>query len=204
MLSMIDSPENPRPILYSGHTMGAPGWNIYEVIRGFREIGYDAIEVRVAPDGQINSETVTDEECIRILAAAREEGMAFSPFVKFHRLAAAPTVISKAPSVRALISIEDEELQYETALYIFDKRLSVRETEAYVKKVLTAPKSTVEKASSKDDFSFLYKDIEERIKSSLGTKATIKAKNKNKGKIEIEYYSEDELDRITQILLNAN
>ncbi|MBE5932107.1 MAG: ParB/RepB/Spo0J family partition protein [Lachnospiraceae bacterium] len=106
--------------------------------------------------------------------------------------------------VRALISIEDEELQYETALYIFDKRLSVRETEAYVKKVLTAPKSTVEKASSKDDFSFLYKDIEERIKSSLGTKATIKAKNKNKGKIEIEYYSEDELDRITQILLNAN
>lgn len=105
--------------------------------------------------------------------------------------------------VRALISIEDEELQYETALYIFDKRLSVRETEAYVKKVLSAPKTTSHKNTDKDDFSFLYKDIEERIKSSLGTKATIKAKNKNKGKIEIEYYSEDDLDRITQILLNA-
>lgn len=105
--------------------------------------------------------------------------------------------------VRALISIEDEELQYETALYIFDKRLSVRETESYVKKVLTAPKATTTTESTKVDYSFLYKDIEERIKSSLGTKTTIKAKNKNKGKIEIEYYSEDDLDRITQILLNA-
>ena len=105
--------------------------------------------------------------------------------------------------VRALISIEDEALQYETALYIFDKRLSVRETESYVKKVLAGPKSSTTTESTKDDFSFLYKDIEERIKSSLGTKTTIKAKNKNKGKIEIEYYSEDDLDRITQILLNA-
>lgn len=105
--------------------------------------------------------------------------------------------------VRALISIEDEELQYETALYIFDKRLSVRETESYVKKVLSAPKAPQEKKSNENDFSFLYKDIEERLKSSLGTKATIKAKNKNKGKIEIEYYSEDDLDRITQMLLNA-
>lgn len=104
--------------------------------------------------------------------------------------------------VRALISIEDEELQYETAMYIFDKRLSVRETEGYVKKLLSAPKSNTGKAT-KEDFSFLYKDIEERLKSSLGTKATIKAKNKNKGKIEIEYYSEDDLDRITQLLLSA-
>lgn len=105
--------------------------------------------------------------------------------------------------VRALISIEDEELQYETAMYIFDKRLSVRETEGYVKKVLSAPKTNPGKAATKEDFSFLYKDIEERLKSSLGTKATIKAKNKNKGKIEIEYYSEDDLDRITQMLLSA-
>ena len=105
--------------------------------------------------------------------------------------------------VRALISIENETLQYETALYIFDKRLSVRETESYVKKVLSAPKDTPASSSSKVDYSFLYKDIEERIKSSLGTKTTIKAKNKNKGKIEIEYYSEDDLDRITQILLSA-
>ncbi len=106
--------------------------------------------------------------------------------------------------VRALISIDDEELQYETALYIFDKRLSVRETESYVKKVLSTPKDKSKPETTKVDYSFLYKEIEERIKSSLGTKTTIKAKNKNKGKIEIEYYSEDDLERITQILLNAN
>ncbi len=105
--------------------------------------------------------------------------------------------------VRALISIEDSTLQYETALYIFDKKLSVRETEAYVKKVLSGRKSKSEAAAAKEDLSFLYSEIEERLKNVLGTKATIKSKGKNKGKIEIEYYSEDDLDRITQLLYSA-
>ncbi len=103
--------------------------------------------------------------------------------------------------VRALISIEDPTLQYETALHIFDKKLSVRETESYVKKLLTAPKVTV--AATEEDMSFLYNEIEERLKTVLGTKAVIKSKGKHKGKIEIEYYSEDDLDRITQMLYNA-
>lgn len=104
--------------------------------------------------------------------------------------------------VRALISIEDSTLQYETALYIFDKKLSVRETEAYVKKVLR--NGTAKKGPAvSEDISFLYKEIEERLKNTLGTKATIKASNRNKGKIEIEYYSEEDLDRITHMLYNA-
>lgn len=105
--------------------------------------------------------------------------------------------------VRALISIEDSTLQYETALYIFDKKLSVRETESYVKKVLSGKKEKDTSTSNEADFSFLYAEIEERLKNVLGTKATIKAKGKNKGKIEIEYYSEDDLDRITQLLYSA-
>lgn len=104
--------------------------------------------------------------------------------------------------VRALIGIADTELQYEAAQYIFDKKLSVRETEKYVKHLLTE-KSKREKESEPEDISFLYKDIEERLKSTLGTKASIKAKNRGKGKIEIEYYSEDDLERITELLLNA-
>ncbi len=104
--------------------------------------------------------------------------------------------------VRALISIEDSTLQYETALYIFDKKLSVRETEAYVKKVLRGGPTKKESAAT-EDFSFLYKEIEERLKDTLGTKATIKASNRNKGKIEIEYYSEEDLDRIAHMLYNA-
>ncbi len=103
--------------------------------------------------------------------------------------------------VRALISIENPDLQYNTALHIFDKKLSVRETEAYVKKLLSGKKEIVEEAAV-TDYSFLYKEIEERLKDVLGTKAVIKAKGKNKGKIEIEYYSEDDLDRITNMLYN--
>ena len=102
--------------------------------------------------------------------------------------------------VRALITIADPQLQYETAMYIFDKKLSVRETESYVKKLLN--KTPKEKTSEKEDpeLSFLYKAIENRLKESLGTKTTIKAKTKDSGKIEIEYYSQEDLERITQLL----
>ncbi len=102
--------------------------------------------------------------------------------------------------VRALITITDPQLQYETAMYIFDKKLSVRETESYVKKLLN--KKPKDKPAEKEDpeLSFLYKAIENRLKESLGTKTTIKAKTKDSGKIEIEYYSQEDLERITQLL----
>ena len=102
--------------------------------------------------------------------------------------------------VRALITITEPQLQYETAMYIFDKKLSVRETESYVKKLLN--KKPKEKTSEKEDpeLSFLYKAIENRLKESLGTKTTIKAKTKDSGKIEIEYYSQEDIERITQLL----
>ena len=102
--------------------------------------------------------------------------------------------------VRALITITEPQLQYETAMYIFDKKVSVRETESYVKKLLN--KKPKEKTSEKEDpeLSFLYKAIENRLKESLGTKTTIKAKTKDSGKIEIEYYSQEDLERITQLL----
>lgn len=102
--------------------------------------------------------------------------------------------------VRALITITDPHLQYETAMYIFDKKLSVRETESYVKKLLN--KKPKDKPAEKEDpeLSFLYKAIENRLKESLGTKTTIKAKTKDSGKIEIEYYSQEDLERITQLL----
>ena len=102
--------------------------------------------------------------------------------------------------VRPLITITEPQLQYETAMYIFDKKLSVRETESYVKKLLN--KKPKEKTSEKEDpeLSFLYKAIENRLKESLGTKTTIKAKTKDSGKIEIEYYSQEDLERITQLL----
>lgn len=102
---------------------------------------------------------------------------------------------------RALLAIEDNELQYETACNVFDQRLSVRETEKLVKKIvneLNHPKKSV--TESEEDLTYLYNDIEEKLKYKLGSKTTIKAKGKGKGKIEIEYFSQDELDRLVGMI----
>jgi len=105
---------------------------------------------------------------------------------------------------RALIPIEDDELQYETACKVFDERLSVRETEKLVKKVLNDlanPKTENEEAAATaEDLSFLYREIEENFKSKLGAKTSIKTKNNGRGKIEIEYCSRDELEHIMELI----
>ena len=106
---------------------------------------------------------------------------------------------------RALIPIEDPKLQYETAAIVYDQKLSVRETEAYVKSILEAkPEEEKAKKDTKTDLSVFYSDIENKLKSILGAKIAIKASNNNKGKIEINYYSQDELDRITEMLYSIN
>ena len=104
---------------------------------------------------------------------------------------------------RALLPIEDTELQYETACKVFDERLSVRETEKLVKKILNDlanPKVEDTAATTVEDLSFLYRDIEEKFKYKLGAKTTIKAKNNDKGKIAIEYFSKDELEHIMEMI----
>lgn len=104
---------------------------------------------------------------------------------------------------RTLLGIEDKELQYEIACKVFDERLSVRETEKLVKKIvndLANPKSETEESATVEDLTFLYNDIEEKLKYKLGAKTTIKAKNKDKGKIEIEYFTEEELERIIEMI----
>lgn len=102
---------------------------------------------------------------------------------------------------RALLPIEDAELQYDTACQVFDQRLSVRETEKLVKKIindLNNPSKGEEEIT--EDLSFLYNDIEEKLKYKLGSKTSIKAKSKEKGKIEIEYFSEEELERLVEMI----
>ena len=98
---------------------------------------------------------------------------------------------------RALITLEDGEVQYQIATKIFDEKLSVRETEKLVKKILE-PVKEEEKDKGKD-LSFIYHDIEERIKEIIGSKVQVKQKSEDKGKIEIEYYSKDEFERIIEL-----
>lgn len=100
---------------------------------------------------------------------------------------------------RALLAVDDKEKQYELAQRIIDEKLSVREIEKIIQD-LNKPKKEKEKA--KKELSFLYKDLEEKLKRNLGTKVTINAKDEKKGKIEIEYFSKEELERITDILSN--
>lgn len=102
-----------------------------------------------------------------------------------------------AGHARTLITIEDPDVQYNIATKIFDEKLSVRETEKMVK-LLQKPEVKKEKAEKVN--SFIYKDIEEKIKAILGTKVTVDHRSNNKGKISIEYYSNDELERILFLL----
>lgn len=106
---------------------------------------------------------------------------------------------------RALLSIEDDKLQYDTACKVIEQNLSVRETEKLVKNTIqNQDKKQKEAAVTEEDLSFLYKEIEENFKYKLGSKTTIKAKNNNKGKIEIEYFSKDELEHIMELIYSID
>ena len=102
---------------------------------------------------------------------------------------------------RALLGIEDQDIQYVLAQQIFDQKLSVRDTEKLVKSMQNEKKGK-EKEPEKLDSKLLaiYSDLEEQMKKIMGTKVLINSKNSNSGKIEIEYYSQDELDRIIDLI----
>ena len=100
---------------------------------------------------------------------------------------------------RALLGINDQEKQYELAQKIFDEKLSVRDTEKLVKSIQNEKKTNVRKEIN-PKLEAMYHDLEEQMKGILGTKVSINHKDEKKGKVEIEYYSQDELDRIIDLL----
>ena len=103
-----------------------------------------------------------------------------------------------AGHARALLSISEPEKQYSVAMKIFDEKLSVRETEKLVKTILNPPKKK-DTASSDSAEDAIYESLEEKMKNITGTRVFIHRKKNNKGKIEIEYYSRDDLDRIIDL-----
>ena len=100
---------------------------------------------------------------------------------------------------RALLAIEDKDQQYELANMIFDEKLSVRDVEKLVKS-LKNPKKVKEKKVVEN--SFVYTNLEEKMKEVIGTKVSISLKGKGKGKIEIEYYSDEELERVFDMIMS--
>lgn len=102
---------------------------------------------------------------------------------------------------RALLGIEDQEKQYVIAQRIFDEKLSVRDTEKLVKNIQNE-KTDLSTTAKKIDpqLEAVYRELEEQMKAILGTKVFINPKDDKKGKLEIEYFSQDELDRIIDLI----
>lgn len=104
---------------------------------------------------------------------------------------------------RALLSLEDKKLQLKAAKLILDGRLSVRETEKLVKRLAKEASSEKDEKKEKirdEAMMIIYQNLEERMKSIMGTKVSIHNKDKNKGRIEIEYYSKAELERLVEMI----
>lgn len=98
---------------------------------------------------------------------------------------------------RALLALNDKKMQEELANRIFDEKLSVRETEQIVK-ALNNPKEKKNKEEYSDNF--VYEKIENEFKEIIGTNVSIKRKSQDKGKIEIDYYSTEDLERIIDLM----
>ena len=101
---------------------------------------------------------------------------------------------------RALLAVEDPETQYILAQQIFDQKLSVRDVEKLVKK-LNAPEKEKNKTEDKT-LQVIYQDIEDRLKQRLSTKVTVSSKGEGSGKIEIEFYNHEDLDRLLDMIGN--
>ena len=101
---------------------------------------------------------------------------------------------------RALLAVEDPETQYVLAQQIFDQKLSVRDVEKLVKK-LNAPEKEKNKTEDKT-LQVIYQDIEDRLKQRLSTKVTVSSKGEGSGKIEIEFYNHEDLDRLLDMIGN--
>ena len=100
---------------------------------------------------------------------------------------------------RALLALESKDAQAEAAVKVFDEKLSVRETERLVKELLNPVQKKEEKPKNQAE-ELVYKNLEEKIKQIIGSKVAINRRTDNKGKIEIEDYSQEELERIVELL----
>ena len=104
---------------------------------------------------------------------------------------------------RAMLAISDADKQFEFAERAFDEKMSVREVEREIKKMQEDKKvNEKSKENVNDKLAAIYRDEETCLKAILDTKVLINAKNSNSGKLEIEYYSQDQLNNFLEYLKN--
>lgn len=103
---------------------------------------------------------------------------------------------------RALLGVEDQKEQYDLAQKIVDEKLSVRDVEKLVKNLHKEPKT--KKKMDDKTLELIYQDIEEKLKQKLGTKVAVTSKGEGAGKIEIEFYNHDDLERLMGMIGGNN
>lgn len=101
---------------------------------------------------------------------------------------------------RALLAIENQEEQYTIAQKIFDEKLSVRDVEKLVKNLNKPAKNPKKTAPADKTMEAIYLDMEEKLKNCLSTKVTVTSKGNGAGKIEIEFYNHEDLDRLMDLM----
>ena len=159
----------------------------------------NAVEIALAYEHLLEGSGMTQEKVSERVGKSRT---AITNYLRLLKLPAQVQMALQKKEIdmghaRALLAIDDEEQQYLLATKIFDEKLSVRDIEKLVKDLKKIKKN---KKEEKDVHDFLYTELEESMKQILGSKVSIKNKKNNKGKIEIEYYSRDELERIVDMI----
>lgn len=166
------------------------------LIENIQREDLNPIEEAKAYRSLIEEYKLTQDELAERISKSRTQITNTMRLLKLHDKVQKMVVDGKisAGHARALLGLEIQEEQLTVAQKIIDESLSVRQTEDLVRQINNPPKSR--KRSGKIKNSIFYKDLENRMTEALGTKVRISQKEDGKGKIEISYFSEDELDRI--------
>ncbi|OUO39229.1 chromosome partitioning protein ParB [Megamonas hypermegale] len=173
------------------------------LIENLQRSNLNAIEEAHAYKSLTEKFSMTQDE------VARKVGKSRSHIANFMRLLKLTKPIQELISIgklnmgqaKPLLSIEDEKLQQKVANLIIEKELSARKTEELVKKILKNDTSVLDEKPEQEDTKIYLRDVAEQLKQILGTNVSI-SQGKKKSRIEIEFYSDEDLDRIIELLLS--
>ncbi len=173
------------------------------LIENLQRSNLNAIEEAHAYKSLTEKFSMTQDE------VARKVGKSRSHIANFMRLLKLTKPIQELISIgklnmgqaKPLLAIEDKKLQQKVADLIIEKDLSARKTEELVKKILKDDTSMLDEKPEQEDTKIYLRDVAEQLKQILGTNVSI-TQGKKKSRIEIEFYSDDDLDRIIELLLS--
>lgn len=168
------------------------------LIENIQREDLNPVEEAEAYERLLNEHSMTQEELSKVVGKSRPSIANSIRLLSLNENVRSFLVTGELSSghARTLVAIDNHDLQQSAADEIIKKGMSVRETESYVKRLLSYPKEKKE-----NEFSIENKSVEEKIQKYLGTKVKF-VPGKNKGKIVIEYFSNDELDRLLEIFEN--